>query len=127
MRNTGKAPKAHQLKQWTPETVGALVTLPEHALALQATVAMIQELGKQIKMVERAVQGRVQLRPAFQPLLTVPGIGPILALTIMLETGPIARFSAAGPFASYCRCVGSTKLSNGKGKGRGNTKNGNKY
>jgi transposase len=30
-------------------------------------------------------------------------------------------------FASYCRCVGSEKLSNGKRKGSGNTKNGNKY
>ena len=32
-----------------------------------------------------------------------------------------------GNFASYCRCVGSQKISNGKRKGRGNTKNGNKY
>ena len=29
--------------------------------------------------------------------------------------------------ASYCRCVGSQKISNGKRKGSGNTKNGNKY
>ena len=29
--------------------------------------------------------------------------------------------------ASYCRCVGSQKISNGKKKGQGNTKNGNKY
>jgi Transposase IS116/IS110/IS902 family len=27
----------------------------------------------------------------------------------------------------YCRCVGSQKISNGKRKGSGNTKNGNKY
>jgi len=32
-----------------------------------------------------------------------------------------------GNFASYCRCVGSQKISNGKKKGKGNTKNGNKY
>ena len=32
-----------------------------------------------------------------------------------------------GNFASYCRCVGSQKISNGKRKGSGNTKNGNKY
>jgi transposase len=45
----------------------------------------------------------------------------------MLETGEISRFPTVGQFASYCRCVGSTKLSNGKRKGQGNTKNGNKY
>jgi len=50
-----------------------------------------------------------------------------LALTILLEAGEIERFPKAGNFASYCRCVGSQKVSNGKRKGKGNTKNGNKY
>ena len=45
----------------------------------------------------------------------------------MLETGDIRRFATVGNFASYCRCVGSQKISNGKKKGQGNTKNGNKY
>ena len=45
----------------------------------------------------------------------------------MLETGTIDRFDKVGNFTSYCRCVGSEKLSNGKKKGKGNTKNGNKY
>jgi len=45
----------------------------------------------------------------------------------MLETGAISRFPTVGDFASYCRCVSSQKLSNGKRKGQGNIKNGNKY
>jgi len=45
----------------------------------------------------------------------------------MLETGQIERFASVGNYASYCRCVGSKKISNGKRKGSGNTKNGNKY
>ena len=45
----------------------------------------------------------------------------------MLETGDMRRFPGVGNFASYCRCVGSQKISNGKRKGSGNTKNGNKY
>jgi transposase len=32
-----------------------------------------------------------------------------------------------GQFASYARCVDSRRLSNGKKKGEGNRKNGNKY
>jgi len=59
--------------------------------------------------------------------MSVSGIGDILALTIMLETGDIGRFATAGNYASYCRCVGRQKLSNGKRKGQGNTKNGNTY
>ena len=45
----------------------------------------------------------------------------------MLETGDIGRFEKAGNFASYCRCVGSKKMSNEKRKGRGNAKNGSKH
>jgi len=32
-----------------------------------------------------------------------------------------------GNYVSYCRCVKSVRLSNGKKKGKGNAKNGNKY
>ena len=60
-------------------------------------------------------------------LQTVNGIGPILALTILLEAGDLRRFPTVGHFASYCRCVGSEHVSNGTRKGAGNTKNGNTY
>jgi transposase len=69
----------------------------------------------------------VKLKPQFASLLTVPGIGNILAMTIMFEVGNIARFPKAGNYASYCRCVKSEKISNEKKKGSGNRKNGNKY
>ena len=45
----------------------------------------------------------------------------------MLETGSIGRFPKVGDFASYCRKVPSGWTSNGKKKGKGNAKNGNKY
>ena len=65
--------------------------------------------------------------PRYRYLLSIGGIGEILALTIMLETGDIGRFEQVGNCTSYCRCVGSEHLSNGKKKGQGNAKNGNKY
>jgi transposase len=37
------------------------------------------------------------------------------------------RFAKVGQFASYARCVSSSRWSNGKKKGEGNRKNGNKY
>jgi transposase len=99
----------------------------EQALAVTSNLAVMHCLADQIAILERTMKERVKLRPAFRQLLTVSGIGDILALTIMLETGEIERFATVGNFASYCRCVGSDKLSNGKRKGQGNTKNGNKY
>ena len=60
-------------------------------------------------------------------LLTIPGIGDVLGLTIMLEVGDITRFPKVGNYSSYCRCVGSKRISNNKKKGAGNRKNGNRY
>ena len=80
-----------------------------------------------IEQIEDVVLAQLKLREGFQPLLMVSGIGQILGMTIMVETGEIGRFATVGDFASYCRCVGSQKLSNGKRKGQGNVKNGNKY
>src|SRR5262245_46282825 len=87
----------------------------------------MRSLQTEIAVLERVVKERIKLKLAYRYLLTVSGIGQILALTIMLETGDIRRFAQVGNLASYCRCVGSEKLSNGTRKGSGNTKNGNKY
>lgn len=67
------------------------------------------------------------LKKEFELLKTIPGIGTILGLTIMLEVGDITRFKKVGNYSSYCRCVKSERESNGKKKGENNTKNGNKY
>jgi len=69
----------------------------------------------------------MKLLPEFEKLKTITGVGDILALTIALETGTISRFPKVGNYASYCRCVSSQRLSNGKKKGQNNRKNGNKY
>jgi transposase len=70
---------------------------------------------------------KIKLKKQYIYLLTIPGIGKILALTIMLEVGPIERFSNVGNLASYCRKVPSKWTSNDKKKGKGNKKNGNRY
>ncbi|WP_080523717.1 transposase [Methyloprofundus sedimenti] len=43
---------------------------------------------------------QVKLDLRYRYLLTIGGIGPILALTIMLETGKIERFQKVGNFTS---------------------------
>ena len=96
-------------------------------LSAQANLNMIAFLIQQIKALEKAIKKKVKLDKAFEQLMTVPGIGFILAMTIMLEVGDISRFAKVGNFASYCRCVSSQRLSDGKAKGSGNRKNGNRY
>ena len=126
-RNTGSSLSANQIKGLDVQQVDELLPNGDLALAVKANLSVMCSADEQTKIVERTVTQRVKLRPQFSFLKTVPGIGQILALTIMLETGDIRRFSSVGNFASYCRCVGSQKISNGKKKGKGNTKNGNKY
>jgi transposase len=69
----------------------------------------------------------MELRNKYSYLLTIPGVGKILGLTIMLETGHISRFAKVGNYVSYCRKVSSKWISNDKVKGKGNKKSGNKY
>lgn len=126
-RNTGGSVSANRVKRLHSEEVQSLVPDTDLALAIQANLAMLQCADEQIELLEKTISERVKLKPEFKLLKTVPGIGDILALTIMLETGEITRFPSVGEYASYCRCVGSRKISNGKKKGQGNIKNGNKY
>jgi transposase len=127
VRNTGRSLSGNEVKRLTLEAVQQLLPDPRLALAVASSLVVVQTLDDLIDVLERQVLEAVRLEPAFQPLLSVPGIGRVLALTIMLETGDVHRFPGVGHFASYCRCVGSEHLSNGKRKGQGNTKNGNKY
>src|SRR3990170_3050936 len=126
-RTTGNSISAQYIKALNIQRVDGVLPNPDLVLALKANLAVMNSADAQIEILEKTVQDRVKLRPQFSFLKTVPGIGPILALTIMLETGEIDRFASVGNYASYCRCVGSKKISNGKRKGSGNTKNGNKY
>jgi transposase len=126
-RNLGAQVSGNDIKTWSTDEIKALSLLPEQRLAISANLAVMQCLDEQIKIVERAILTQARLRSDFQGLLTVSGVGKVLALTIALETGDIGRFDKVGDFASYSRCVNSVRLSNGKKKGVGNAKNGNKY
>jgi transposase len=126
-RQLGEAIGANQVKRLTREAVDAMNLPADIALALDSNRAVIATLSEQIERLEKRLQESLGERPEYALLSSVPGIGPILAAVILLETGPIDRFAAVGHYASYARCVDSQHLSNGKKKGEGNTKNGNKY
>lgn len=126
-RNTGSRLSSNAIKQLKEEDIQSRFKDLNIVLAIESNRSMMVALDRQIKVIERVVLKQAKLDPRYQWLLSIDGIGKILALTIMLEAGAIERFQQVGQFASYCRCVGSEKLSNGKKKGQGNTKNGNKY
>lgn len=126
-RQWGVRINSNQVKQLTAEAVEQMPLPEEACLAIKSSVAVIQTLSEQIQLLENHLQEKMNARYEYALLTSVPGIGRVLATTILLETGPIERFARVGNYASYARCVDSVHTSNGKKKGAGNTKNGNKY
>jgi transposase len=126
-RQTGGRISGNMVKQLTVEAVDEWGWSPDAALTVQANVMVVNRVEDVIDQIERRLCERVRLRPEYAVLKTAPGIGDVLATTIMLETGTIERFAQVGNFASYARCVDSARYSNGKKKGEGNRKNGNRY
>jgi len=126
-RSTGSRPSAAAIKRLAPTDIGTLGLATDVALAVQTNLAVIATLNLEIGRIEARLLEGVKLRPDYVRLKTIPGIGEVLAIVIMLETGDVSRFAQVGNFASYARCVDSARYSNGKKKGEGNTKNGNAY
>jgi transposase len=126
-RNLGVRASCKQVKAFEPEHIDALELLEEQKQALKANLAVMNCIDKQVDQLERRVVANVKLREDYKALKTVSGVGVVLAVTIALETGDIGRFASPGNFASYARMVNSRRESNGKKKGEGNAKCGNKY
>lgn len=127
-RNCGYGLNGNKIKQKHENHVSPLLADQEDlALSGEVSKEVIDFLGLQIHRIESVALNHVKLRKSFQCLRSIPGVGKILSLTIMLETGSIDRFKTVGNFSSYCRKVPTSWTSNNQKKGKGNSKNGNKY
>jgi len=125
-RYTGERLSANQIKTLDNDAIASKLDDPIR-LGGQVTRLARDWLENAIDLLEQEVLKYLQPRHDYQLLTSIPGVGKILASTIVTETGDIKRFPNQGHYASYARCVNTEKLSNGKLKGRGNKKNGNKY
>jgi transposase len=126
-RCSGQRVSTNKIKQFEVEDLQQLLQEEHIVLSAQANLDSISFYAQQIRRLEKVIKNKIKVKKEFQYLMTVPGIGNILAMTIMLEVGDINRFAKVGNFASYSRCVSSQRLSDGKSKGSGNRKNGNRY
>lgn len=90
-------------------------------------VQRIRFYSKQIKILENIILSSVSDDRCFELLQTIPGVGKILALTILYEAGDIDRFQSVKHFCSYARVVPGVAQSSGVSKrGRG-SKQGNPH
>jgi transposase len=126
-RTKGQPLDLKDAKKMEPKEAPKLYTHPANQLIAQVQAEHIQALNKSALRLERAVLECAREIPLYERLLTLPGIGRILGMTITMEVGDIGRFKSDGDFASYCRLVDAKRLSNGKCKADNNQKCGNKY
>lgn len=113
-RQSGKKLSVLNLLKKEPKQILELLGSEDNLFMAKQNIAMIRFLLERIKMLEDYVLKKIELKSEFEKLLTVPGIGRILGLTIMCETGDISRFAKAGNYTSYCRCVKAEARSNNK-------------
>jgi transposase len=126
-RHTGERLNCLKMKQLKQDELVHHFGSAPALFGAQQNHRLMWQLDRQIDEVEAFVLARCQDSEHYSLLTSTPGIGKILGMTILLETGPIERFRSVGHYSSYARCVPSAKISNGKTKGKGNTKNGNRY
>ena len=126
-RTTGQQMALGRLKAMHRDEVIGLYSHPANQLIAKIQFAHIGTLNRDISVIEKAVLGCAEEIPLYPKLVTLPGVGKVLGMTITLEVGDIKRFKTDGDFASYCRAVDSRRLSNGKQKGENNQKCGNRY
>jgi len=109
------------------EQAEALFKHPADRMTASLELHHIEMLSASITKIEKTVLKDAIDLGYFDLVTTIRGIGPILGMTIAMETGDISRFKSAGCFASYCRTVDSKRTSNDRKKGENNAKCGNRY
>ena len=76
--------------------------LPEPARwASQQMLIQVDALASQIAAFERRLEQLAEVAPEIERLMSLPGVGLILAATIQLEIGEIKRFPSAEHLAAY--------------------------
>jgi transposase len=126
-RHTGGRLSCLKMKQLTHDKLADYFETAPALFTARQNHRLIQQLDTQIEEMEAFILARCRDSAHYSLITSTPGVGKILGMTILLETGPIERFPKVGNYSSYARCVPSDKISNGKSKGKGNTKNGNRY
>lgn len=81
---------------------------------LRSYLKSLDEKKKEIKEYNKYLKSYVGKVKNYKLLMTIPGIGEVLASLLTLEIGEIKRFADAEHFASYCGLVPSVYSSNKK-------------
>jgi len=104
------------------------ISLPDHhRQQVQTYLSLYEELVRQIEPLTQEIHARAKHNPMAQLLMTIPGIGRIVAMFIVAEIEDISRFASYRNLASYAGLVPSLDASAGKEKRGRITKQGSPH
>ena len=98
--------------------------------SLSSSFNIVNTYEKEIKLIDKAIIRAIQglNTTEYQSLLSIPGIGPVLASGILAEIGSISMFSSQDSLAKYAGLTWRTKQSGSyTSENTPMTKTGNKY
>jgi transposase len=87
---------------------------PETRISVQEQLRLLDQVEQSIKQAEKRIAEVIKENHTMQLLKTMPGVGPILAITIALEMGEVDRFPSGEKFASYAGKVPRVNSSGGR-------------
>ena len=76
--------------------------------------ALRQELERSVAELDQAVEAQALARPEARRLMSQPGVGPVVALAVVLTLGPVERFRCGKPVASYFGLIPRESSSGGR-------------
>jgi transposase len=116
-RKVSKRAKLEEIYTLATESIGLPVTLDSPAIeAFRLQLARYLELNRQRDHLDRRAQELLASNADFQRLKTLPGVGAIIALTILAEAGDLRRFHHHRQFLKYCG-LDLAKSQSGQSKG----------
>jgi transposase len=92
-----------------------LPELPPHTRhSVEAHLELLEQTEEQIRLSEKQIEAVIERTPPMQLLMTLPGVGPLLAVVIAMEIGDVGRFPGPQHLASYAGTVPRIRSSGGK-------------
>jgi transposase len=104
-------------------------TDPHLRRGIEARLNLLDPLDTEIRRLERHLEAAAaeHFPMELAVLQSIPGVGPIISMTILLEIDTITRFQTRQQFCSYARLISPRQESDGKVVGLGNARAGNAW
>jgi transposase len=129
-RQLNLAPVGNDVKYTAKrDAIAADIPDPHAQRGVEARLNLLAPLDTEIHALEWHLEvAAKQHYPAeFAALKTIPGVGPIISMTILLEIDTVERFDSRQQFCSYARLITPKQESAGKIVGVGNSRAGNAW